>query len=473
VVFRTSPAENTDYVQRQADKHEASFAAGYDEGIAAGKLDRRPRSIRSMNDQDSDSLDEDSRYDFTFNRSQSMEQEQESRLLEDWYPGPEITKTDQADMGFNVPQILWRVDVYRRGLGDREHPEVTFRNDRPYDLSLCQSLPTSRTQPSETLDSEQKDVLVHPPDQPVFELETRVLEQAKAKGSKHRPRGDVRESFDQLQVEKLAKTRMIIHSKALSDALVSLVSYYPALPRAETPSVIPEPYDLLMHHFSAIENFAEGNGHRGESKEAKDIDASCTFEQSNIAVQHMKLLYNFLKPRYDTSIKPCLDDLSQTVPQVSFDMLWYFFRPGIDIYVQSDDMISVCVVREVTSNLDQTHWLSSTTPSHWDIDAWHLVTNGTRIARTKVTHQIRSYTGLRDVASLPICPVSYWDTFDGGVRRQQIMRRSEMYVRALEAGNMLVSYDGPDLRTQRQVRLTAFCFWMITYLPIVQRENCR
>jgi hypothetical protein len=387
-----------------------------------------------------------------------MKHEQESRLLEEWYPDPESAKTDQAGLGMNVPQVLWRVDVYRKGLGDREHPTVTFRNDCPYDLSLCQQLPTTTTQPLDTPDTEQKDVPTLGPDQPVFELETRVLEQAKAKGSKHRSRADVRESFDQLQIEKLAKTRMIIHSKALSDALASLVSYYPALPRSETPSLIPEPYDLLMHHFSAIEDFAEGKGPEKEPKEAQDLGASPAPEPPHIAVEHMKLLYNFLKPQYDNRIKPCLDGLSQPVPKIAFDMIWYLFRPGLDVYAQSDDMISVCVVREVKSNLDLTHWLSSTTPSYWEVDAWHLVTNGTKIARTKVVHQIHSYSGLRDVTSLPICPVSYWDAADGGARRQQILRRSELYVRALKAGNMLVGYDGPDLVTQRHVRSQRFSF---------------
>lgn len=91
---------------------------------------------------------------------------------------------------------------------------------------------------------------------------------------------------------------------------------------------------------------------------------------------------------------------------------------------------SVWVVREVSSDLYQTQWLSSTRPLDWDVNVWEFVTKGTRISRTKVDQQIRPYTGLRDVISLPIWPVSYWDAFDSGVGREQILQRSEMYVRA-------------------------------------------
>ncbi|ETI28430.1 hypothetical protein G647_00879 [Cladophialophora carrionii CBS 160.54] len=447
-------AENTEPEPRPIDEHREIFDSGYDE---IPSYTRRRRSRPPLID-DSDSSDSDFQGNIRHVASQyvreAIKYEEESRLVEEWSPDLETTKTDQAATRRNIPQVLWRVDVYRKGLGDRERPTVTFRNDCPYDLSLCQQLPTPTARPSEAPDTERaaKDVPAPRPDQPVFELETRVLEQTKAKGSKYQYGADIRESFDQLQIEKFAKTRMIIHSKALSDALASLVSYYPALPRPETPSLIPEPYDLLMHHFAAIEDFVEGEDPRGMPKEAQDLNAAIDLERSKIAVEHMKLLYHFLKPQYENRIQPCLDGLSQAIPQISFDMLWYLFRPGVDVYVQSDDMISVCVVREVKSNLDQTKWLSSTTPSYWEVDAWHLVTNGARIARTKVMHQINSYTGLRDVTSLPLCPVSYWDATDGGARREQILRRSGMYVSALKAGNMLASYDGPDLVTTRHYK---------------------
>ena len=165
----------------------------------------------------------------------------------------------------------------------------------------------------------------------------------------------------------------------------------------------------------------------------------------------MKLLYSFLKPLYEDRIRPCLEALSKPVHRIPFDMLWYLFRPGIDVYVTSGDMVSVSVVRAIKYDLEQTEWQSSATPSYWEVDTWHLLTNGSRIARVKDTIRLRSYSGFRDVTTLAICPVSYWDATDNGARRERILQQNKVYVQALKAGNMLMNYDGPDLTTQRHV----------------------
>lgn len=452
--------EETNPAQHRADSDNVSFTTDQDEDKAIGTVEiAAERHVTKQNsfskehitfDEDSESLGQVSYHFF--------DQKQDSRLLEDWCPAPETAKMDQSNVRPEVPHILWRVDVYLNS-SPGEYRTLTFRNDRPYDLLLSQQLPTPREQPSETPGSERKEVPAPTVrDQPVFELETRVLgflEQAESKRSKHQPRTHARESFDQLQIRKFKKMRLIIHSKPLNNALASLVSlsYYPIHSPPEETFIHVEPYALLMHHFTAIEDFAMSGKHGKEPEEAKDTDTSPAVEQPMIAVQHMKLLYNFLKPQYDDSIKRCLDSLSQPVPKISFDMLWYLFRPGVDVYIQSYDLISVCVIYRVQSNLDTigSEWLSSTITSYWHLETWHLDTDGSRIARTRMKYQIRSYTGLRDVTTLPVCPVSYWDANDSGARRKQILQRSNMYVQALRAGNMLVSYDGPDLTTQRHV----------------------
>lgn len=470
--------EKTNPARRRVDSDDVSFTTDQDEYKAIGTVQTvAERHVTWQNsfskehnsfDEDFESLDEESRD----NHRRFDERKRDFRLLDDWCPAPETAKNDNANIRPEVPPILWRVEVFRKSVRGREYPAVTFRNDRPYDLFLSQQLPAPSKQPPEAPGNERKEVPAPTVrDQPVFELETQVLEQAKSKGSKRQPRADSRESLDQLQIEKSRKMRIIIYSKPLNKALASLVSYYPHYFLLEGPSIHVEPYGSLMHHFAAIEDFAMGEKHGKEPEETKDTDTSLAVEQPIIAVQHMKLLYNFLKPRYDDSIKPCLDTLSQPVPKISFDMLWYLFRPGVDVYVQSDDMISVCVICGISSNLDQPEWPSSTTPSHWNLEAWHLVTNGSRITRTRtMTLQIRSYTGLCDVTTLSVCPVSYWDANDSGARRKQILQRSKLYVQALRAGNMLVSYDGPDLTTQRHVGCTMFCL-DDNLLAIVQRQS--
>lgn len=418
--------------------------------LRAGSRASRAYSLSEFRRSSSSSSDEsDDIYRSRRQRRPSIRRSDEvsSRLIEDWRPEPDAPGESNEKIHTSVPDILWRVDVYCKDTTGRKFPTMTFRNDRAYDLSLCELSPASIQQPPQPPEHGQNDPQPTVQNLPVLEVATSVLEQNR---SRHAP--SHRNSVDQLRIEKSAKNRIIVHSKHLRDALASFLSYYPSYPANEAElRDFYEPYDVLMHHFDNIKNFACGQNQRTDEEKAKSNDTSIDVRQSKLAVEHMKVLYDYLRPLYEGSIKPCLSTLSQSPPMVSFDMLWYLFRPGTDVYVQLDDMVSVCVVRELRSNLDQSEWLSSSTVSQWDIDAWHLVTNGSRIARTQVVHKIRLYTGLREVTSLSICPVSYWDAIDSGARRGQILERSRVYVKALWAKSMLMSYDGPDLTTQRHV----------------------
>lgn len=80
---------------------------------------------------------------------------------------------------------------------------------------------------------------------------------------------------------------------------------------------------------------------------------------------------------------------------------------------------------------------------------------------------IKRFNGMRDMSSLPVCPVSVWDALDAGARRAQVMRRKSMYLDGLQrnqSGHMHCYYDGPDIENGGRVsRLTQASFYAISY----------
>ncbi|KAH7237034.1 P-loop containing nucleoside triphosphate hydrolase protein [Fusarium redolens] len=143
---------------------------------------------------------------------------------------------------------------------------------------------------------------------------------------------------------------------------------------------------------------------------------------TDFKVVHTQHLMAFLRPIYTESILTCQKHLSNPVPQVAFDMLWYPLKPETDVWGAGSD-------------------------GSWLVDLWRLESDGSRLRRGFFSAMVNPYSGLRDVISLPVCPVSIWDAHDGGERRESILRRAATFFKALQRGNLLVDYKGPIKET--------------------------
>lgn len=260
-----------------------------------------------------------------------------------------------------------------------------------------------------------------------------------------------------MKVKKLTRTCMWIWSKPLIQALRSSIGYYPTFDRVknEWPLGIFEPYTVLIHHYQWINNFVAQKGRVPYEHRVEDgVDSDLEFDWV-AAAEDMIALRNFLKERYESFIVSGEARLSGPVPRLSFDMIPYLFRPGIDIYVQDGGEVYVCVVKSVNDN---TFGYGQYPPSaqeklkYFVLHLWYLDTDGTMVSRVAKKHQITQFQDFKEVLSLPVCPAQIWDALDGGARRAQILQRSVTHVEALRAGRLHIQYDGPDLTTRSLVR---------------------
>ncbi|EXL77363.1 hypothetical protein FOPG_08129 [Fusarium oxysporum f. sp. conglutinans race 2 54008] len=192
--------------------------------------------------------------------------------------------------------------------------------------------------------------------------------------------------------------------------------------------VIEEPFAVLFHYFDAIAAMADettGTNVRNAKYGSKD-------QGKDFKVVHAQHLMEFLRPIHTESILACEKYLSNSVPQVAFDMIWYPLKPGTDVYVQLDG---------------STHAAGAGSDGSWLVDLWRLETDGSRLRRGFISKRINPYSGLLDLVNLPVCPVSIWDANNGGERREKILRRSTTLFKALQRGNLLVDYKGPIKET--------------------------
>lgn len=273
--------------------------------------------------------------------------------------------------------------------------------------------------------------------------------------------------FESLKFDKISRSAVVIKSPYLYDILKDVAGYYPSFfakryhtntfpaSPTEIPTdrlEIPDPWGILFHRLSELEAFVQTQPTISEVQKAKlnNEELRLHFQR-----EHVSHLCRFLKPFYDSRVLPCRKALEQPAPQLPFDMLWYAFAPGTDVYVQSGESLLACVVAQIMSNLDDdgysTSQLSQFERKYWVLDLWYLDSDGQRIGRVPTTCRIAGYPGLRNLTSLEACPAVIWDVFDKGERRKRIMKRNTLLARSLQRGHLLAWHDGPTSDGKRYV----------------------
>lgn len=208
-----------------------------------------------------------------------------------------------------------------------------------------------------------------------------------------------------------------------------------------------EPYTVLLLHYQEIAGFIS---HESSNTSGPGINDTTQTDRDN-TLHDMTLLLDFLTPLYENIVRPAADLLVQDVPTIGFDMLWYLFRPGTDVWIQDSADVYMAVVHkfEHKRHHHQREY-GSTKSSESILHLWRFGTDGNRVARITFTHKFERYTGQVEVTSLAVCPTSYWDTADQSSRRQNTLAESRLLVEAIREGSLYVHYDGPDGTSVRQ-----------------------
>ena len=337
--------------------------------------------------------------------------------------------------------VVWTLVLCRRLFRGGERGEIlhdgVFAQATPFDLETITQERTLQNQ------NETNKVSVAS-SQNVIEITTHVFDtQKQVDGGRARGKGRFL-PLDSLSEEVHSCLYMgqsiILRSSLIRNALQSMVEYYPKHPPSSFDNeevAIEEPFAVLIHHFPKIDEYVVSEEKLDHLNQAAH----------GLVRSHLVTLRDFLKPIYEdlqSKIQPAIQ-----ANAITFDLLWYILQPGIDVYIATDGVPHVCVIESV-SGKTKNRYKPTKEVEKWSIRMWCLdTTDGLIMSRKPRRRYIKRYNGMRNMTSLPVCPVSVWDTLDAGARRAQILHRNGMYLEGLQKnqnGHVHCFYDGPDIQ---------------------------
>jgi len=111
-------------------------------------------------------------------------------------------------------------------------------------------------------------------------------------------------------------THIVINSAHLANAIRTIVKYYPSESLTDNVLIFSEPYPLLYHHFSDLENYATLHPQHDDME---------------VRVEHINLLVGFLRKSVlpEWNAEKALHN--EPVPKCTFSNLWMIFKPGDDV----------------------------------------------------------------------------------------------------------------------------------------------
>ena len=213
-----------------------------------------------------------------------------------------------------------------------------------------------------------------------------------------------------MRIIEFEPTRIILHSVHLIEAIQGIVSYYPPQVLTGQTLKITEPYPVLMHHYDELTKLYENH----LSKLALG-----SYQVKAELYHHLQVLLHFLQPTIENVLRPIQERLKGQEPVVTFNDLWYLFRPGHDIYRRNSTTglpqaaVLVRTQKEtVTEAADR-----GVSELGLRIECFTLESNGSKITRNyEGLTLIEYFEGEKSVLSLEAYPCELCDTRDGGAR---------------------------------------------------------
>lgn len=188
-------------------------------------------------------------------------------------------------------------------------------------------------------------------------------------------------------------------------------------------------------------------------------------------LQHLIVLLDFMRPKYEETCLAAQERLLQAQPTVSFEDVWFLMRPGTLAYTLWEDYWIGCCIKQASKLPNEQ---PGSKPERWVISVSFLQmsesTGDLRCVSTEI--DIDYFSGERTVTNLRVFPRDFHDRRDTGARRKEFQRRGGEVARIIGENSRFMDYEGECLgryerrvsgKSQDQLVLVKFTIWCIQY----------
>ncbi|KAI8954915.1 hypothetical protein F4801DRAFT_530445 [Xylaria longipes] len=244
-----------------------------------------------------------------------------------------------------------------------------------------------------------------------------------------------------------------IRSKLLLKTLKDITGCNVTVGPHEHRLLLLRPFKLLVHFEQNIRNYIQNmelvnsnrdtdvNQKRGTNEESLELIASQRHTakiafpieetQSLSALQQLKLLHSLIDEYLSRPVQ-LQRGINPNVTKVTFNELWYIFKPGYEVRTPGESQIQVYRVAKVTGGRSVVKQATGRDPSEnlasmklkeegfsegsFIIECFYIHYDGTMFGPVNKTFQIRRFDGDRNVTMLPVVPLHCYAN-EGEIRK--------------------------------------------------------
>ncbi|KAL5339791.1 P-loop containing nucleoside triphosphate hydrolase protein [Aspergillus crustosus] len=248
-------------------------------------------------------------------------------------------------------------------------------------------------------------------------------------------------SIQDLKIQSIESSKMIINSPYLLDAIREVVKYYPNQNLIGEAVIIHEPYMVLIHHFDELTKLKARLEDPATAEKEDSTEEKC---------RHLHVLLEFLSEKMQHSVNAAHKRLKNT-STVLFADIWYLLKPGTLSYFRYNDIWLGGVIEGVLHR-DKDEDDDDGKKEAWIVSMIFQDTNfpTNLTGRASVSIEIEIFDGEMVVTRLPVVPRDYHDSQDNGQRKASFEKRGALVADIMESGYKLKKYNGPFQDAKKQ-----------------------
>lgn len=229
-------------------------------------------------------------------------------------------------------------------------------------------------------------------------------------------------------------TSLIIHSRAIMNALRSVVGYYPGVSLWNDEAEIKEPFCVIAHHLDTLKTHQASLCY---AKEDSAFTESCEKLSVSQAVEHLSMLFTHVEGIYKDMLEQEKERYKRGM--CTFHMLWYLFRPGATVYLQENHgNLSALVIQQIKVDPSILYDSVGDRPPI-EVSLWYLDYDGQEVGRCSRIINIKPFYGEKRIMALDVYPCQYQGDIDGGKTRADLIKYGRRWYKYLAVDQMQYS----------------------------------